>query len=541
MRIASVGAVCVVSCAASAGPLSPPAGPIAETYKTLDEVEPRIPVGPDTTPGDSGATYIIAAPGSYYLTGNVTGASGKIGIEINAENVHLDLSGYTLQGVPGSLQGVLVSVDGAHVKNGIVTDWGDTGVDISAFNSTVEGVLSSGNGVHGFDLSANVRVTDCKAVGNSLSGFYSNSNGVQYTNCQATSNSGGAGFSQGTRCVYIGCVAQGNRDGGFNVGEENVFTRCVATDNAFYSGATGAGFTAIGSSSSFDSCIAANNNGDGFSAGGTFTGCSAEDNAEFGYQLGPNSTVTTSKSFSNDQGGISISNYSTINGSASRSDAFFGIDAEVGCVVENCVVYASTGRGIDVSTGTVVRGCSASTNGDHGIFASNECLITDCAVNGNAQSGVYGSDNCIVRNTTASNNTSIGIRIGAGSMVSGCSAAGNATGISTGDRCFVDSCNVRSNSANGIYANHYCRITNNTCTLNSNGGAGANIRTNFGGRVEGNTCTEGGIGIQVDGARNAVVRNDLILNGSNIANPGGSTLPPSSGPGTAVDNDNIAH
>jgi hypothetical protein len=40
--------------------------------KTLDEVEPRIPIGPDTTPGDSDSTYKITEPGSYYLTDNFT-------------------------------------------------------------------------------------------------------------------------------------------------------------------------------------------------------------------------------------------------------------------------------------------------------------------------------------------------------------------------------------------------------------------------------------------------------------------------------------
>jgi len=68
--------------AASAGPLNPPAGPITSTHKTLTEVEPRIPISSTTTPGDATSLYRISQPGSYYLTGNITGQAGKHGIYI---------------------------------------------------------------------------------------------------------------------------------------------------------------------------------------------------------------------------------------------------------------------------------------------------------------------------------------------------------------------------------------------------------------------------------------------------------------------------
>src|SRR5690606_25957259 len=55
-----------------AGPVNPPAGPVAPTHKTLTEVEPRIAVNAANTPGASGAMYVISQPGSYYLTGNIT-------------------------------------------------------------------------------------------------------------------------------------------------------------------------------------------------------------------------------------------------------------------------------------------------------------------------------------------------------------------------------------------------------------------------------------------------------------------------------------
>ena len=62
------------------GPLVPPAGP-AEIYKSLDEIEPRIPI--------KSLPFTIDEPGSYYLTGALSypGAT-QAGITINASNVY---------------------------------------------------------------------------------------------------------------------------------------------------------------------------------------------------------------------------------------------------------------------------------------------------------------------------------------------------------------------------------------------------------------------------------------------------------------------
>ncbi len=75
------------------GPLTPPGAP-APTMTTLDQVEPRITVNATNTPGDADSLYKITQPGSYYLSGNLTGVSSKIGIEIATNNVTLDLMGF---------------------------------------------------------------------------------------------------------------------------------------------------------------------------------------------------------------------------------------------------------------------------------------------------------------------------------------------------------------------------------------------------------------------------------------------------------------
>ena len=85
----------------SAGDLNPPAGPVTPTMKTLTEVEPRIAINAVNTPGDAFSTFKITQPGSYYLTGNVTGAAGTSGIRVASGQVTLDLNGFTLEGAGG--------------------------------------------------------------------------------------------------------------------------------------------------------------------------------------------------------------------------------------------------------------------------------------------------------------------------------------------------------------------------------------------------------------------------------------------------------
>src|SRR5437762_13979859 len=106
ITLALAAAVAVTGLIASAGNLNPPAGPVTPTMKTLTEVEPRIAINATNTPGDSDSLFKITQPGSYYLTGNITGVAGKHGIEIAASGVTLDLNGFDLLGAPSSLDRV---------------------------------------------------------------------------------------------------------------------------------------------------------------------------------------------------------------------------------------------------------------------------------------------------------------------------------------------------------------------------------------------------------------------------------------------------
>ena len=87
-----VCALIILSHVSVAGNLEPIAPP-GSTMKTLDQVEPRIPIPASDTIAD---TYVISKSGSYYLTGNRL--CNSTGIIVEANNVTIDLCGFSLIG-----------------------------------------------------------------------------------------------------------------------------------------------------------------------------------------------------------------------------------------------------------------------------------------------------------------------------------------------------------------------------------------------------------------------------------------------------------
>jgi hypothetical protein len=150
------------------GSLAPPSPP-APTMKSLDQVEPRTPVDAIHTPGNGAAEFVIATPGSYYLTTNIVGVSGENGINIQANNVTLDLNGFPVIGVPGSSSGIAISSANVAVHNGIVSGWGQYGIYSSGMNATLQGLTVCSNSLYGIYAGSNSSVTGNNLVGNNAS------------------------------------------------------------------------------------------------------------------------------------------------------------------------------------------------------------------------------------------------------------------------------------------------------------------------------------------------------------------------------------
>jgi len=184
------------------GTLTPPGAP-APTMKSLDQIEPRIPITYDG--------YNINKPGSYYVTTNLTGSpygvpGSPYGIQIASDNVTVDLNGFTLQGVPGSYSGVYIN--GSHtnitVRNGIITGWGGNGVTWNypstppPQNVVLEHLTVYANANHGIVTGNGCIVSDCLVVNDGFDGIFVYGNGSQIIGNtligNAANTDGGAGI-----------------------------------------------------------------------------------------------------------------------------------------------------------------------------------------------------------------------------------------------------------------------------------------------------------------------------------------------------------
>lgn len=377
--VAWMGAVC-------AGPITPPPGPVASTPGP----EPRIAVNATNTPGDFDSIYKITQAGSYYLDGNVQGTSGFHGIQITASNVTLDLNGFALLGVTGSLDGVNIATSrGVNivVKNGAIRSWGDCGIEME-YNAgnpprgRVERIMADKNARTGIVTEFWCEVVDCVASENGVDGFAGGGTTI-YKGCSARNN-GADGFSTQVGATVTDCVSNSNTGTGFALALHSVIENCTADSN-------GVGITAQGSV--IRGCIASNSDGHGID---TFEGC----------------TVVDSNAYRNTGDGI--------NGSTAT-------------VVSHCDAMSNGGHGITVGSGSTVQGCTSRLNGLDGILTSGASLIlqNQCSSNGQDAFGGAGihtttSDNRIEGNNCTSQD--FGIRVdSSGSIIIRNTCSGNTT------------------------------------------------------------------------------------------------------------------
>lgn len=364
-----------LSAGSRGGPISPPAGPVAGTGRTLLEVEPRIPVGPVTTPGDSSSVYRISQPGSYYLTGNLIGVADKHGIVIDADDVTVDLNGFEVLGPAGGggagdFTGVQSSRVSSRVLNGAVSRWPFSGVTLGGGNGLVSGVLARNCGFTGITVYPNGVITDCNAVA-----------------CRF-------GIGTGGGATVLRTTAASCTERGFYLGAGSAAHQCNA------SGCTVAGFFGNGAVMYY-SCTAYSNTGVGFKGDFTagFIQCQSYFNVGLGFDTGTEAVL---------------------DGCISRTHQHAGVGGfKVGdrSSLTRCVAQGNSGHGIEGSSRVVVRSCIADGNSSFGIhITGTDCRIEDNHATGNSRGiSVTGSGNLIVRNSVAGNGV-FGYAIAAGNM-----------------------------------------------------------------------------------------------------------------------------
>jgi len=405
------------------GPLTPP-GPPAPTMKTLDQVEARIIINAANTPGNATNQFIINAPGSYYLTGNILGVSGKNGILINYPFVTIDLNGFLISGVSGSLaaitDGGFNSSDVA-VRNGSIASWGGAGIDLSSsFNSIVENLIVSINTGVGLKMGDACALRNCvvrnSSSGNIVTGFNAN-----VSHCISVGSATDCGIAVGADSTITDCAANFNLAYGILTGGNSTVSRCAAGQNF-------GGGISVGDGSTVTACSASGNGqSPGLSSGiQTGTGCTVTDcNASFntvqyGIVANPGSTVTNCTAYGNTSKqpisagilsagctviGCTASNNGTTNSTAGHTTGMGIYVNGSNTTIKNSICDNNKGDGINVITNCVVTENHCNNNGVDGIFSSGGgiCRIDGNHTNFNGGVGIHSSFDWVVRNTSGSN------------------------------------------------------------------------------------------------------------------------------------------
>lgn len=358
-----VAGVSALAGVAKAGPLTPPAGPVSSSGKTLTDVEPRTPIGPTTTPGDGTATYVISQPGSYYLTGGITTTAGKAGIRIAASRVTIDLMGFTISG-PGSA-GITdggAALSDIRIHSGSVAGVGGIGISLTTSDRTrLERMTARGCAGTGFAAGQNCHAEDLDADQNT-----------------ATPGLAG-GISLGDQAAVVTCNARGNTGGGIRAGVDSRCEECVCTSN------TGIGIEVQGAGR-VERCMAGSNGGAGISGPSTIGSSLAVSNTGRGVTT-TRAAIMNSTSYSNGDVGFSTGGGGTISGcvAAWQTGTAAGFSLGSVGVAESCVAYRNAGTGIAALQHGRVNNCVARGNTGHGISGdSGTCYITrnSCSDNG---------------------------------------------------------------------------------------------------------------------------------------------------------------
>ena len=345
------------------------------------------------TPIDS-LPFTISTPGSYYLVSNLTATTG--GIDITADNVTLDLMGFTLFGNGVNDDGInLESRSNVTIKNGTVRDFGNKG--IRQFDSTAR----------------NNRVFNVRALSNTETGILLFGHDGQVERSIA-SNNGAGGFQMNIGFTCVNCIATSNAGSG--IAGATTITDSIANSN----GSTGI-------QGSFGALIT--NNSVAFN-GGTW-----------GIRgLSQSVIVGNVVRFNTGTYGIYGSSDSRMADNTALNNSGHGI-------------YGLDGSQI---TGNTVSGNA----GSYGIYGGTGSTVSDNTANNNQHWGVYGlNSNLIERNTLYSNNLSNtvnegGLRVGSDSRVIGNTLDSNRLNniyVSGSDDAVESNHVADSNPGNGIY------------------------------------------------------------------------------------------
>ena len=469
----AVASILAPSLAPAQGPVTPPGAPGA-TMKALDQIEARTIVNAANCPATATYAFGISAAqypggGSFYLTGNLVIPSGTGGLYISANNVTVNLNGFSISNAGGTslYNGVFIIGTNVTILNGTVSGAGfSTGITGSTANNRVSAVSVSGttsggisltgagsivqgssvNGTGGIGIRADA-VSDSAAIGTGSTAIFAKT----ISNVFGTTAGNGPAVvptpdstTLATVQAAVGAIEPRTNLRTMNTPGDSTSVFVITQPGSYYLtgnvAVTGSNNVVNGIRIRADNVTLDLN---GFMVSSTTAGAAGSgvlldgsaagaDNANVTIFNGFIRGTTTSAGFGNFtlggfSYGISLGGATVNNGRVSRVSVggvgSSGIFVQGGAV-EACSVTTAALFGIFAGS---ARGCDVSNAGFVGINAS---LAEGCAATGCQK----------------------GIQLPAGGQASGCQVSASDTGYALGAGCNVVNCAARASGSTGYLA-----------------------------------------------------------------------------------------
>jgi hypothetical protein len=404
-----VCALIILSQVCIAGNLEPSAPP-GSTMKPLDQVEPRIAI--------TSVPYTISSSGSYYFVKNLATTASTAAITVDANNVTIDLCGFTLSGPVTLWRGnygiYITGQKNVEIRNGTISHFGQ-------------------NGIYDAD-GTDHRVIGMRLISNGAAGIYLAGSGHLVKDCSVYSNGQYASLDSpiGIYVSYYSTIT-GNK----------LYYNGQDTTLAVY------GIQAYNGSTITNNIIACNGSGS--------TGAVCAIKAGDGCKIAGN---TIRDNYGSDNGtGILAGNYTAVSGN---------------------IVSSGKGTGISVGSYCNLSGCNSSSNTQRGIATGNNCTITDCVISSNSNDGINSGDHCTVTGNNVTSNGVWGITCTGGYIAKNTVSMNNTSNTAGKGGIYVSShSQVRENTLEGNTKNNIY-INGARSSIEGNVMSGSDYGINFG-------------------------------------------------------------
>lgn len=169
----------------------------------------------NVTPGDTpGFPVHLYRPGAYVLESNLEVPAGKIGINAYANNIDIDMNGFTISGGGVASQGLRSIFGESRIHDGVINRFTGAGISLANNAWVIEDMQIVRNGGSGIDATDARYITVRKSIvaANSVDGIVAGAN-LSVQDSQISQNAR-TGISCRAACNVINSVVEANSGDG---------------------------------------------------------------------------------------------------------------------------------------------------------------------------------------------------------------------------------------------------------------------------------------------------------------------------------------